>query len=101
MMRRERTWLRRRMNSLRFGVPFQRSRDARLPASIRLKGRNIQVHAPREAGVDADFVTIFLDDCYGLLDLALPERANIVDVGANIGLFSIAARLRFPDAVIH
>ena len=101
MMRRAQTWLRRRKNSLRFGVPFQRSRDARLPARLRLDRADIEVHAPDEAGVNADFVTIFLDDCYGLLDLALPDGPRIIDIGANIGLFSIAARMRFPDAVIH
>src|SRR5262249_32355843 len=100
MLRRVRTWLRRRINSLRFGVPFQRSRDAKLPPQLRLNGTLIQVRRPPEAGVNADFVTIFLDDCYGLLDLTLPKQAKIMDVGANIGLFSLAARLRFPDAII-
>jgi FkbM family methyltransferase len=101
MMRRVRTWLRRRINSIRFGVPFQRSRNAKLPAHLRLHGTDIKIHAPNEAGVNADFVTIFLDDCYGLLDVALPQKARVIDIGANIGLFSMAARFRFPDATIH
>jgi len=101
MMRRARTWLRRRRNSLRFGVPFGRSRDAKLPARLRLNGSDVDLHAPNEAGVNADFVTIFLDDCYGLLDLTLPPKPRVIDIGANIGLFSMAARLRFPDAIIH
>ena len=89
------------MNSLRFGVPFQRSRTAKLPPRLRLNGTDVEIRAPEEAGVNADFTTIFLDDCYGLLDLALPGKARVIDVGANIGLFSMAARHRFPDATIH
>ena len=46
------------------------------------------------------FADIFLDDCYGLGRWGRPVR-TILDVGANVGLFSLAARLRYPDALIH
>ena len=101
MFNRVRNWLRRRRNSLRFGLPFRRSRDARLPSHLRLSETTVELRAPTEAGVNADFVTVFLDNCYGLLDLTLPANARVIDVGANIGLFSLATRLRFPDAIIH
>ena len=82
-------------------MPFRRSREARLPTHLRLNGTVIELRGPAEGGVNADFVTIFLDNCYGLLDVHLPPKARVIDVGANIGLFSLAARLRFSDAIIH
>jgi FkbM family methyltransferase len=50
-------------------------------------------------GVRSAFIPIFFDDCYGL------ERASrvrtVLDIGANIGVFGLAARINFPDALIH
>ncbi|MFN0130106.1 MAG: FkbM family methyltransferase [Verrucomicrobiales bacterium] len=43
-----------------------------------------------------DFVNILLDDEYGLRRLSC-QPSTIVDVGANIGLFSIWARHLFPE----
>ena len=43
---------------------------------------------------------ILFDDCYGLADVGKPI-ANVLDVGANIGLFGIAARHYHRNAVIH
>ena len=102
MLLRINAWLRRRVNSLRFGVHFGRSREAKLPPSLRLSnGHTVVLRRPPEAGVDSDFATIFLDDCYGLLNLALPAQPRILDVGGNIGLFAIASRTRYPRAIIH
>jgi FkbM family methyltransferase len=43
---------------------------------------------------------LYCDDPYGLRDLP-KDITNVLDVGANIGLFSILARHYFPKAVIH
>lgn len=43
---------------------------------------------------------MFDQDMYGLRTTVLPANPIIVDVGANIGLFSVAAHLQFPDARI-
>jgi FkbM family methyltransferase len=46
-----------------------------------------------------DFVNVVLDDDYGLR--GLQNIATVVDIGANIGLFSCFAREQFPGATIH
>jgi FkbM family methyltransferase len=49
------------------------------------------------------FVELLLDDCYGLRRLVRRREgvATILDVGANVGLFGLAARVAFPQATIH
>lgn len=47
-----------------------------------------------------DIINLWLDDEYGLKSLGGRVR-TIVDVGANIGLFSLIARHHFPGARIH
>lgn len=48
------------------------------------------------------FIDIFLDDCYGLtyFKKMIPGLGNIIDVGANQGLFVLHARNIFPLAAI-
>jgi FkbM family methyltransferase len=55
---------------------------------------------PPEHGVRTAFTDIFLDYCYGL-ELLPPSISSVMDIGAHIGLFSVAARLRFRHATIH
>jgi len=62
------------------------------------------VNIPPERGKVGDLIDIILDDCYGLEQLQKKTsnpNLKILDVGANVGLFSLAARLNFPQAVIH
>lgn len=48
------------------------------------------------------FVELLLDDCYHLRPLAGRAKIRtIVDIGANVGLFGLAARAVFPEASIH
>jgi len=61
------------------------------------------VNIPPERGKVGDLIDIILDDCYGLEQLQKKTsnpNLKILDVGANVGLFSLAARLNFPQAVI-
>src|SRR5262249_39690436 len=46
------------------------------------------------------FLDILLDDCYGL-GMIGGRVATVLDIGAHVGLFGIAARNAFPRAVIH
>ena len=47
-----------------------------------------------------EFHRIAIEDCYRLAKISRPVR-TVLDVGANIGLFAIAARHHFPEAAIH
>lgn len=82
------------------GVNFQRAATFEIPNSLLINGTRKSLSLPQEQGVKIAFVEIFLDDCYGLKQL--PQSSlKILDIGANVGLFSVAARNRFPQAVIH
>lgn len=52
------------------------------------------------SAIEARFVhkEIFLERCYDID--SLPSRPLVVDVGANIGLFSVFVKRRYPDAEI-
>lgn len=93
----------RRLAARRLNVPFTRAASFALPASVRLDGRDVPILLPEEHGVRAAFVELLLDDCYGLRRLVRRREsvATILDVGANVGLFGLAARVAFPDATIH
>jgi FkbM family methyltransferase len=69
---------------------------------LKLGGRTVQLSVPagEERVMDYEFQTIFYGDCYGL-DKIGGNIGTVVDVGSNLGFFSLAARRRFPQARIH
>jgi FkbM family methyltransferase len=87
-------------NGIRFRVFFILPRWFRMPSSVRVAGRQIRLRNPHEEGVEADFISCFLRNTYGL-GHRLGEVRTIVDVGANLGFFALAARDYYPDAAIH
>ena len=46
------------------------------------------------------FQEIFIDDIYFKHNLKLPQNPYIFDIGANIGLFSIRAKIKYPNSNI-
>lgn len=93
----------RRHAARRLGVKFDRAATFELPETMRLNGKDVPLRLPREHGIKIAFVDLLLDDCYGLRQLVRRRQsiARIVDIGANVGLFGLAARSVFPDAEIH
>jgi FkbM family methyltransferase len=89
-----------RVRARRLGVPLVRSRDFRVPTHVRVEGERVRLDLPAETGVRVAFYEILLADCYGLESLAGPVE-TVLDVGANVGLFCLAARRAFPGATIH
>ena len=81
-------------------VPFFGTSRFLLPKSYYLNGRRLWVYAPPEKGLAYDFINLFFDDEYGLKSLHYYPK-TIVDIGANIGLFSQMAGVLFPEAKIH
>lgn len=69
---------------------------------LKLGGQTVELSVPagEESVMDYEFQTIYYGDCYGL-DKIEGEIKTIVDVGSNLGFFSLAARSRFPQARIH
>ena len=82
------------------GFHFFGTSYSKIPRSLRLYGKNISLVYPNDQGHLFDLINICLDDEYGLLSID-GEVKSIIDVGANIGLFSLWARHHFPAARIH
>jgi FkbM family methyltransferase len=93
--------LRRRRRARELGFTFTRARDLRVPASVRVGGCVVPIEAPDEPGIRVAVVDVLLDDCYGLRPLAASGVRSVLDVGANVGFFALAAREAFPQAAIH
>jgi len=51
---------------------------------------------------ETDFVyhEIFVDDCYGINQLKLAQDAVILDIGANIGLFTLFIKSKYPKCQV-
>lgn len=82
------------------GVFYAGTSKFELPKLLRLNGKKINIFSPVEKSLAYDFINIFLDDEYGLNKLKTVP-VTIVDIGANIGLFSLRAGSLFPKAKIH
>lgn len=84
----------------RFGFHFNRAASFAVPSEIQIERKRFHMSLPDDHGTKTAFVEIFLDDCYRLHELP-NDVQNILDIGCHVGLFSIAARDRWPRAVIH
>jgi FkbM family methyltransferase len=87
-------------NALRLGIVFVRVRRFRMPEKISAAGKTVSLHYPPEQGVSTDFIGCCIRNDYGLSD-RLSRVETILDIGANLGFFSIAARSHYPHAKIH
>jgi FkbM family methyltransferase len=88
-----------RVKWARLGVYYAKSLQLR---SVRIAGRRVRLSFPESerATQEWEFGKIVFEDCYRLAQISDPVR-TVLDIGANIGLFAIAARQRFPTATIH
>jgi FkbM family methyltransferase len=87
-------------NARRFGVRFLRRGSFRMPERVKLPGGLVELSSPKENGARTDFLTCLLNDGYGLAGIH-DHPVTILDIGANIGFFALAARSFFPSATIH
>jgi len=88
------------LNGLRFGFLFVRARSFKIPQRVRIAGKFVPIRFPLEHGVLVDFFVCFIRDEYGLRQ-GLSDIRSILDIGANLGFFSMAARSNYPKATIH
>lgn len=87
--------------SREIGISFFRTKNFTFPKSIRVHEKNRSFHFPDNTTYVELFRDIILDDEYKLSLIKDENIINIVDVGANLGMFSIAARITFENANIH
>jgi FkbM family methyltransferase len=84
----------------RLGFTFVGTNYTELPNRIWLFNQPVALDYPDDRTLIGDVINIFLDDEYGLASVRVPVR-TVVDIGANIGLFSLWARHNFSSATIH
>jgi len=87
-------------NGIRFGFLFVRSRWFKIPRRVFVGGRSVVLHYPPDQGARSDFFTCFIRNEYGLRR-QLADVRTILDIGANVGFFSMTARGRYPHSTIH
>jgi len=92
--------LRRKNRAIKLGIKFPSAGRFKLPDTLLVNGSQKPVILPEETGVKVAFIDILLDDCYELEKLP-KSITKVLDIGAHVGLLSLAARNRFPNAVIH
>jgi FkbM family methyltransferase len=91
--------IRRCIRAAKLGFFFRGTSSFRCPTALTVGGNQIALKVPESnKGVHTDFMNILIDDEYELKSLR--ECRTILDIGANVGLFSLWARMRFPDARI-
>ncbi|MDF2116097.1 FkbM family methyltransferase [Roseiarcaceae bacterium H3SJ34-1] len=92
--------VRRFMKAQSLGFGFYGTTKTKLPTEVFLAGKKRSLHLPQDPALVAAIMDLWLDDEYGLAKVPKPVR-TIVDIGANVGLFSLWSVHNFPDAVIH
>jgi FkbM family methyltransferase len=88
-------------NAQRLGLSYFRTSSFHLPEKIDFNGNSINLDYPDEKGIFIDFLSIFLDDDYGLTKFRKNKISKIIDIGANVGFFSLASKFFFPNSEIH
>jgi len=96
-----RTLLTCNVNAWRYGITYGRAKTFKMPKYLVLDGDRVCLSLPTESGVTVAFLDIFLHDVYGLARLRHCGVRTVLDIGANVGLFSLAARSFFSKARIH
>ena len=89
------------LRAKKLGFSFIRTKNFRLPSKIRINGKYKEICLPSFPGIEELFRDIILDDEYFLESLRGKSIETIADVGANVGIFGIAASAHFPNATIH
>jgi FkbM family methyltransferase len=88
------------VNAVRFRIPFLLPRWFITPSRVYVNGRYALLRFPEEEETRADCIDCFLRNEYGLGN-GLKDTHSILDIGANVGFFSLAARAYYPKATIH
>jgi FkbM family methyltransferase len=90
----------RKLRARELGFRFKRAAGFILPGVIQVGGVPLNLSLPGDSGSLTAFVDILLDDCY-LLRQFPDDVKTVIDIGGHVGLFAIAARNRWPTAIIH
>lgn len=81
---------------------YYRSAMVTPPFWLSANGQLCRVAAGAEAGAGSCYSEVAVEDCYGIFDYARRAKPTvIVDIGANLGMFSKLCSMLFPEADIY
>jgi len=81
---------------------YYRYAVAKPPYWLWANGQLCTVAAGSEAGAGSCYSEVAVEDCYGMFAFARRARPQvIVDIGANLGMFSKLCSMLFPEADIY
>lgn len=100
-MQKKLSGIHRRINSIKYGMFYWNNKNYKIPVDVKINGKSRKLKT--ESMDIIEFTGICINDCYRLqyLKKNLDSVNTIADVGANQGMFVIAARQNFPQAEIH
>lgn len=91
----------RKNNSKLFGFNYFRSKTFTLPKALQLGKRTYNITFDlNDPSASNTFNEIFLDDIYGMTKFK-NSFSSIIDIGGNLGFFSLQAQILNPRAKIH
>ncbi len=66
-------------------------------------GHGISITCPNRPGARVPIYEVFSEDCYRLDEMAeqLGEASVVVDIGGQVGCFTVAVASRLPGATVH
>ncbi|MFM9102184.1 MAG: FkbM family methyltransferase [Cyanobium sp.] len=88
------------LKAARMGVLWNGTTRFTLPKRFKYNSIACSIVGPPEQSLAWVFRDLILDDEYGLTKLS-QKPATVLDVGGNIGLFTLWAGVNFPQATIH
>jgi FkbM family methyltransferase len=90
-----------RIHLSQYGI-FHWSREDFDLTQLKIRRKRIKVEIPQSEKdpLEYELHSILIEDCYHIASLR-GKVNTVLDVGANIGLFSISASFYFPGAIIH
>ena len=93
--------LKRRVQLVRHGIFSLPGQEIRIP-SVRVADKTVQIRLPEgeRRAQNFELASMVYFDCYRLASVPRPV-STVLDIGANLGFFALAARRRFPEAKIH
>jgi|HubBroStandDraft_5_1064220.scaffolds.fasta_scaffold66070_2 FkbM family methyltransferase len=90
-----------RVKLARFGIFYLRRRTLNI-RSVRIGRKRVEINFPKaeEEAQVWELAKLCFIDCYYLSRVRQPV-STVLDIGANLGFFALAARQAFPNAKIH
>lgn len=89
-----------RRNARAYAIAFKRRASFEMPSVLAHHQEPKPLHYPHEYGVRGDFIGVFISDTYGLRKIKGQVR-SVIDIGANAGFVSVAAKVNFTGAQAH